>query len=118
MKIETEEELYEMLGSLEKFNGFLTNFAEHITRKIMLAVPALVIHHIKNEHSYNKIKGEFFEKNPELVEYKEVVAKQLNIVASDHVDWTIEQVFQESGIEAKKIIKQILEEKDGQKLQA
>jgi len=48
-EIKTEEQLYDMLGNLDKFNTFLENYTEHILRKIMLAVPALVIHHIKND---------------------------------------------------------------------
>ena len=111
-EIKTEEELWEILGSLDKFNSFMGNFTEHIARKIMLSVPALVIHHIKNEQNYIRIKDKFFSGNPELVKYKTVVAQQLNIIASEHTDWTVEQVFNQSGIEAKKIIKTMLEKKD------
>ena len=116
-KIKTNDELYEILGNVDKFNMFLTNFEENLTRKIMLSVPALVIHHIKNEQNYIRIKDKFFADNPELIGYKTVVAQQLNIVAAEHTDWTIEQVFNQSGIESKKIIRQ-MEETDGQKLQA
>jgi len=112
MKIKTEKELYDMLGSLEKFNQFLVVLEENILRKNMLAVPALVIHHLKNEISYNKIKEDFFKKNPELIPHKPVFAQQLNIVAAEHVDWSIEQVFTQAGIESKVIIKKLLEEKN------
>jgi len=106
MKIKTEEELWEILGSLEKFNSFLADFTEAITRKVLISVPALVIHHIKNEHSYNKIKDTFFTANPELLAYQPVVAQQLNIVAAEHSDWDINKVFVEAGITAKKIIRE------------
>ena len=115
MKIKTDEELWEILGTAEKFNIFLSNYTEFISRKIMLAVPALVIHHIKNEQNYNIIKDKFFAANPELVDYKPVVAQELNKIAADHADWDVEKVFTHAGIEAKKIIKQALEAKDGQK---
>lgn len=115
-KINTEEELYDILGSLDKFNSFLINYTEHIMRKTMLSVPALVIHHIKNEQAYLIIKDKFFKANPELIEHKSIVAQQLNIIAAEHTDWTIEQVFNQTGLETKKIIRQILEEKNGQKL--
>ena len=114
-KIQTEEQLYEMLGSLDSFNIFLANYTEHIVRKIMLAVPALVIHHIKNEQNYNLIKDKFFDSNPELLSYKPVVAQELNKIAANHSDWDVEKVFLHAGIESKKIIKQALEAKDGQK---
>ena len=110
-EIKSNDELYELLGDVDKFNTFLTNYTENLTRKIMLSVPALVIHHIKNEQNYIRIKDKFFDDNPELVNHKDVLAKQLNVIAAEHTDWTIEKVFQESGIEAKKIIRQILEEK-------
>jgi len=111
MKITSEEELWEILGSLDKFNNFLDVYAETLMRKIMLAVPALVIHHIKNEHKYEKIRGDFFIKNPELVQHKEVLARQLNVTAAEHPDWLIEKVFTDAGIEAKKTIKKLLENK-------
>jgi hypothetical protein len=116
MQIKTDEELWEILGSVDKFNIFLSNYTEFITRKVMLAAPALVIHHIKNEQNYNRIKEKFFIDNPELVIYKPVVAQELNKIAANHADWDIEKVFTQAGIEAKKIIKQSLEKKDGQKL--
>ena len=117
-KIKSNNELYELLGDVDRFNTFLTNYTENLTRKIMLSVPALVIHHIKNEQNYIRIKDQFFDSNPELKGYKTVVAQQLNNVAAEHPDWTIEQVFNQSGIESKKIIKTMLEETNGQKLQA
>ena len=113
MLLKTNEELWEILGTVEKFNTFLSNYTEFIARKVMLAVPALVIHHIKNEQSYNLIRDKFFKDNPELVEYKSVVAQELNKIAANHADWDIEKVFTQAGIEAKKIIKQALEIKNG-----
>jgi predicted patatin/cPLA2 family phospholipase len=110
-KINDNEKLYELLGDVEKFNGFLSNFAEHILRKALMAVPALVIHHIKNETNYDRIKKEFFDKNPELLKYQQVVKQQLNVVAAEHTDWTIEQVFNEVGLQSKQLIRNILEEK-------
>ena len=112
MKISTDEELWEVLGSLEKFNEFLGEYTEFISRKIMLAVPALVIHHIKNEQNYTRIKDKFFVDNPELVNYKPVVAQQLNIIASENPGWSVEKIFEQSGIEAKKIIKRSLEKEN------
>ena len=116
MKITTNEELWEVLGSLDKFNEFLGEYTEFICRKVMLAVPALVIHHIKNELNYKRIKDKFFDDNPELVKYEPVVAQQLNIVAAENPGWSIEKVFNRSGIEAKKIIKQSLKEKENERV--
>jgi len=112
MKIKTEEELYAIIGDLNKFNSFINSLIEYTTRKVMLAIPALVIHHIKNEHTYNKIKDDFFKKNPELIPYKPVFAQQLNMVAAEHSDWSIEQVFTQAGIESKVKIKKLLEDKN------
>lgn len=106
MKITSEEELWEILGSLDKFNNFLDVYAETLMRKIMLAVPALVIHHIKNEHKYEKIRKDFFIKNPELVQHKDVLAKQLNVVAAKNTDLGIDKVFELAGIETKKTLRE------------
>ncbi len=103
--IKNEQELYEMLGDFDKFQKFTKDFEEKILRRVMITVPPLVIHHIKNEHTYNKIKDEFFLANPELVDHKQSFAQQLNIVASEHTDWTIQQVFDQAGIETKKILR-------------
>lgn len=111
--IKSNGELWEILGDVEKFNSFLMNFRESIVRQAMLAVPALVIHHIKNEHSYNEIKNKFFDDNPELIKYKSIVANHLNVIASNHSNWSIEKVFTNAGIKAKKTIKQMMEDNNG-----
>ncbi len=115
-EVKTDEELYEILGSVKNFNIFISNLTEHILRKVMISVPDLVIHHIKNEQSYKIIKEKFFTDNPELVNYKPVVAQCLNEVAAEHPDWGIEQVFVESGIRSKKTIRTFLaeEKKNGE----
>jgi len=110
--IKTNEELCEVLGSVEKFNDYMSNYTEGILQKVMLAVPALVIHHIKNEHLYNKLRDDFFTSNPELEEYKPLLAQQLNIVAAEHPDWGIKEIFTESGIITKQLIRESLEVKN------
>ena len=117
-EIKNEEDLYDMLGNLDKFNAFLGLFAEHITRKVLLDIPAIVLYHVQNEQSYSKIKNKFFTDNPELVNFKPIVGQFLNSIVSEHPDWTIEKVFTEAGIKAKEKIKLLLEKKNEQKLQA
>ena len=112
MQIKTDEELWEVLGTLEKFNKFTSDLTEQILQKVLLAVPALVIHHIKNEHSYNKLKDSFFLANPELINFKPVVAQQLNIVAAENPGWSIDQVFTQAGIKSKQVIRKSLEAKN------
>lgn len=116
MKIKTDEELWEILGSIKKFNAFLANHDELLLQRVLLAVPALVIHHIKNEISYAKIKDKFFIANPELKAYEYLVAQKLNLVASEHSDWDINKVFNQAGIEAKKEIRKLGEVNNGKNI--
>ena len=109
MRIETEEELWEILGSLDKFNSYIEKIVNHTLQQCMLSVPAIVIHHIKNEQDYNRIKHDFFRNNPELEKYKPTVGKQLQILSAANPSWSVEKVFQETGLRAKDIIKQAKE---------
>lgn len=116
MQIKSEEELWEILGSLDKFNSFLLSITEDIKRDVMLSVPGLVVHHIELENKYKKIKENFFLKNPELIKYKDVVGIQLNKIAVEQPELKIEDIFTQAGIASKVIIKNLLEDKDEKKL--
>lgn len=109
-EIKSDEELYEILGSVKNFNIFVANLTENILRNVMINIPALVIHHIKNEQSYKVIKEKFFKDNPELVEHTPIIAQQINLVAAEHPDWSIEEVFVETGIRSKEILRNLLKE--------
>ena len=112
MKIKTDEELWEILGTRDKFNDYINLVVDLTCRKIMLAVPALVIHHIKNEQAYMKIKDNFFKLNPELINHQEILGQTLNEVSSEHSDYEIEKIFHLAGIEVKKKIRDLEENKN------
>lgn len=109
MIIKTEEELWDILGSLDKYNTHIEAVINHTLQQCMLSIPAIVIHHLKNEQEYKKVKLDFFKKNPELKNYISVVGKQLQILSSNNPSWSVEKVFQEVGLRSKEIIKQAKE---------
>jgi len=105
MIIKTEEELWEILGSLEKYNKHIEEVINHTLQQCMLSIPTIVVHHLKNEQKYDRIKTNFFKNNPELMNYKPIVAKQIQQISSDNPSWDVDKVFQEAGIKAKEEIK-------------
>jgi hypothetical protein len=117
MKIKTEEELWGILGNLDKYNAHIEAVINHTLQQCMLSIPAIVIHHLKNEQEYKKIKLGFFKKNPELEKYKPVVGKQLQILSAANPSWSVEKVFQEVGLRSKEIIRSAKEgDNYGQKI--
>lgn len=104
MRIKTDEELWELLGSVDKFNTFLSEFEANVKRQMILLVPDLVLKHIQDQYKYKELVSKFYEAHPELVEDKALVGHLTNKVAAEHPDWDIEQIFSHSAEMAKAII--------------
>lgn len=117
MNIKTDEDLCDLITDVDKFNKYIKNIVnttiETTCRKVLLAIPALVIHHIKNEISYEKIKTTFFEANPELVTHQDILAVKLNDIGAASPEFSIEEIFRLAGIETKKELRKLTEVKNG-----
>ncbi len=101
----SQEEYEEMITDYDKFNAYIDGVVEVTVQRCMLAIPQLVIHHIKSEKDYAEAKDKFFTANPELLKHQQVVRQEITKVVNNHIDWDINQVFTQAGIQAKEVIR-------------
>jgi hypothetical protein len=94
----------QIVTDYEKFNAFLKDYTEHIIQRVMLDIPHLVFHHIKEIQDMNKLRDKFFSDYPDLKDKAKYVNIAINKILQDHPDWDKARVFKEAGIEAKTII--------------
>lgn len=78
---------------------------ENTAKTTMLNIPNLVIHHIKQQKAVNTSVEQFYAENTDLAEVKSTVGHVANIVASEHPDWDINQVFKETAVKTRKLLK-------------
>lgn len=113
MKLKSDEELWEILGSVEKFNRFIEVVIEEAKQQVMFDVPALVVYHLKNEKLYSETLQRFFAANPELESYRPVVGEELNKVAAKDPGKPLEKMFEEAGVAAKRRVREYLIKNEG-----
>lgn len=79
--------------------------AEETTRSTLLAIPDVVQYQIKQQAALDELVREFYEGNQDLKPVKHTVAMVAQNIASEHPDWTVKQVFEESAVKTREILK-------------
>lgn len=104
MKIKSNEELWDLLGDVEKFNKFLSDFEADVKQQTLLLIPDIVVKHLQDQYKYRDLVKKFYKENPELIEDKALVGNLMNKVAADHPDWEMSDVFDRTAETAKAIL--------------
>ena len=79
--------------------------AEETTRSTLLAIPDVVQYQIKQQAALDELVKEFYDSNNDLKPVKHTVAMVAQNVSSEHPDWTVKQVFEESAKKTREILK-------------
>ena len=79
--------------------------AEETTRSTLLAIPDVVQYQIKQQAALDELVREFYDGNQDLKPVKHTVAMVAQNIASEHPDWTVKQVFEESAVKTREILK-------------
>jgi len=75
-----------------------------VVEKIFTAIPSLVAGQIVQQNAVNKMVGQFYDANEDLVPAKRTVGIFVNEVHSEHPDWKTEKVFSEAGSRTRKAL--------------
>jgi len=102
--IKTDEELWEILGNVDKFNSYISSIVEQTKREMILLVPEIVIKHIQDQHKYKKVVDKFYSDNPEFRKDKVLIGQLMNKIAADNPGLEISEVFKRTAIKAKKVL--------------
>ena len=79
--------------------------AEETTRSTLMAIPDVVQYQIKQQAALDELVREFYDGNQDLKPVKHTVAMVAQNIASEHPDWTVKQVFEESAVKTREILK-------------
>ena len=79
--------------------------AEETTRSTLMAIPDVVQYQIKQQAALDDLVHEFYDGNQDLKPVKHTVAMVAQNIASEHPDWTVKQVFEESAVKTREILK-------------
>lgn len=101
----TKEKHEEVIFDVEIFNEFLEEFVEAILQRVLLEIPNIVIHQIREVNEITRLRRQFFKDNPELIGKEGVLIQAVNKVASDNPAWSREKVYNEAALKAKEILK-------------
>lgn len=102
--VTTDPELFNsVLSKIEsRIRGAI---AEETTRSTLLAIPDVVQYQIKQQAALDELVREFYDGNQDLKPVKHTVAMVAQNIASEHPDWTVKQVFEESAVKTREILK-------------
>lgn len=83
---------------------------EEAVTRVITQIPNIVIRYIQQHNALQKATTEFYESNSDLAQARKTVGAFANEVSSEHPDWTLEKVLDETAIRARKalgIVKQV-----------
>lgn len=108
-----DEDIDDVTTDPKKFNAILSKMearlratlAEDTTRNTLLSIPDVVQYQIKQQAALDELVREFYDSNQDLKPVKHTVAMVAQNVSSEHPDWTVKQVFEESAKKTREILK-------------
>jgi uncharacterized phage infection (PIP) family protein YhgE len=106
-------DLDDVLGNAEDLNKLLLSVRDAVmeesskltAERILQNLPSIMSQYVTNHMSMAKLAENFYAENPDLVSSSQTVASIANKIAAEHPEYTAEQVFDASAIEARKVLR-------------
>jgi len=95
--------MIQSIDDLKALPGF-SDFVEKLKQEIYLAIPAIVVKHIQDQHKYKKLVDEFYKAHPKLVGERTLVGQVVNKLSAENPDMAVEEVFNLAAKEAYKVM--------------
>ena len=103
-----ERDMDEILDSKEAFNKFCSEIYHRartdMREEMYLELPRISMSVVSQQMTINRAAEEFFTRNPDLAMVRKTCGTVTNEVASEHPDWTLEQVLDEMGARTRKML--------------
>ena len=98
----------EILEEPEKLKSVLEKVQENAiqmaTERVLRSVPEMVIGYTTRQTAMSRMVDDFYREHPDLSNVKQTVAAIANTVHSEHTDWGVDQVFQETAQRTRKLL--------------
>ncbi len=99
----------EVFESPEKTNKFLNDFAQKIQEStkqaVMLSIPKVLEHQAQQTQHMTKIVNDFYTEHSDLNSYRPTVRRYVDAIKSEHADWTLDQVLEETAVKTRIALK-------------
>ena len=99
----TPENLNQLLLSV--YNSAMDESSKLTAERILQNLPQIMSTYVTNHMSMAKLAEKFYTDNADLASSSQTVASVANKIAAEHPEYTAEQVFDASAIEARKILR-------------
>jgi len=100
--IQDDDSLDDALSSSEKFNNTLNQAFQQFGEQMMKSLPKVVQNMVAQQQAMQETARQFYTSNPDLAEYKSFVGKVSEKLSSDHPDWGMDKVLEETSKEARR----------------
>lgn len=100
--IDSDESLDDVLSSSEKFNNTITQGLQSLAEHIYKTIPQVVQQSVAQQQSMQEMARQFYTDNSDLAQYKSFVGKVSEKITSDHPDWGMDKVMEETAKEARR----------------
>ena len=92
----------ETMKSAENMNALLTMVVRTAVEGVQRSIPTLVSNMVNHQVSLKTAANEFYKEHQDLVPHRSFVGFVANEITSQHPDWSLEKVLQETNTEARK----------------
>ena len=92
----------ETMKSAENMNALLTMVVRTAVEGVQRSIPSLVSNMVNHQVSLKTAANEFYKEHQDLVPHRSFVGFVANEITSQHPDWSLEKVLQETNTEARK----------------
>jgi len=94
--------LDDVLSSPESFNSAINNTLKGFGEQVMKAIPGIVQNAVVQQNSMQEMAKQFYTDNADLGRYKKFVSQVSEKLSSDHPEWGMEKLMDETAQEARK----------------
>jgi len=99
-----DEDLDDILADKDKFNGVLTKIVTTSMENILRSMPQVVNAQVKQQQTFQTYVDEFYKENEDLAPVRKTVGAVANEVHSEHPDWKLNQIFEETAARTRKML--------------
>lgn len=100
--ISGEDNLDDLLSDPKRLNQVLNSTVQKSIEMVQKSIPQLVQTAVVQQQQMVEMANSFYKENPELKDYKQFVGRVSEKLMSEHPDWGLEKVMEETSKEARR----------------
>jgi len=99
--VQDSDALDDILSSPDNFNSVMNTTLQGFGEQLMKAIPGIVQNAVVQQNSMQEMAKQFYTENSDLGGYKKFVSQVSEKLSSEHPDWGVEKLMDETAKEAR-----------------